>query len=190
VWGTRPGLGATLATGFGFSLVVAYLGSAQQVLQEAYGTGALFPAYCGALALAIGGAALANGRLVMRHGMETLTRKATMAIALLSAAMWPVAFAFGGLPPLWLFIGWLLAAFLCIGLLFGNLNALAMGPLGHIAGAGAAVVSSLSTFISLPLGGAVALGFDGTVLPLIAAFAVFATAAHIAIRWAGGGARA
>ncbi len=186
----RTALGYTLATGFVFSLFVAYLSSAQQVFQEAYDTGALFPAYFGALALAIGGASLANGRLVMRHGMEKLTRKATTAMALLSAVMWVLAFAFEGLPPLWLFTSWLLAAFLCIGLLFGNLNALAMAPLGHIAGVGSAVISSLATFISLPLGGVVALGFDGTVSPLIAAFAVFATGAYIAIRWAGGGGKA
>ncbi len=182
----RAALGYTLAIGFVFALFVAYLTSAQQVFQEAYRTGALFPAYFGVLALAIGGASLANGRLVMKHGMQRLTKLATMTIALVSAAAWALAFAFEGLPPLWLFIGYMLAVFLCIGLLFGNLNALAMEPLGHIAGVGSAVVASLSTFISLPLGAVVGLSFDGTIYPLLAAFAVFAAAAFAAIRWAEG----
>ncbi len=183
----RTALGYTLATGFVFALFVAYLSSAQQIFQEAYSTGALFPAYFGALALAIGGASLANGRLVMKHGMQRLTGAAAMVIALLSAGAWALAFAFEGLPPLWLFTAYMLAVFLCIGLLFGNLNALAMEPLGHIAGAGSAVVASLSTFISIPLGAIVGLGFNGTVSPLIAAFAIFGAGAGAAIRWAGSG---
>ncbi len=181
----RASLGYTLATGFVFAAFVTYLSCAQQVFQEAYTTGALFPLYFAVLALAIGAASLANGRLVMKYGMQRLVRAATMTMALLSAAAWAAAFAFGGLPPLWLFIACLFAVFLCIGLLFGNLIALAMEPLGHIAGVGSAVVSSLSTFISIPLGAAVALSFDGTIYPLTAAFAVFGAASWAAIRWAG-----
>ena len=181
----RAALGYTLATGFVFALFVAYLTSAQQIFQDAYNTGALFPAYFAALVLAIGGASLANGRLVVKHGMQKLAGMATMALALLSAAALALAFVFEGLPPLWLFTAYMLAAFLCIGLLFGNLNALAMEPLGHIAGVGSAVVSSLATFISIPLGAVAGLGFDGTIYPLTAAFAVFGAGAHAAIRWAG-----
>ncbi len=181
----RASLGYTLATGFVFAAFVTYLSCAQQVFQEAYTTGALFPLYFALLALAIAAASLANGRLVTTYGMQRLVRAATMTMALLSAAGWAAAFAFGGLPPLWLFIACLFAVFLCIGLLFGNLIALAMEPLGHIAGVGSAVVSSLSTFISIPLGAAVALGFDGTIYPLTGAFAVFGAAAWAAIRWAG-----
>ena len=182
----RTALGYTLATGFVFALFVAYLSSAQQIFQDAYGTGALFPAYFAALVLAIGGASLANGRLVVTYGMQRLTGMATMAIALLSTLALATAFAFDGLPPLWMFTAYMLAAFLCIGLLFGNLNALAMEPLGHIAGVGSAVVSSLATFISIPLGAVAGLGFDGTIYPLTAAFAIFGACAHAAIRWAGG----
>ena len=114
-----------------FAAFVAYLSCAQQVFQEAYATGALFPLYFAVLALAIGAASLANGRLVMKYGMQRLVRAATMTMALISAAG-SAAFAFGGLPPLWLFTACLFAVFLCIGLLFGNLIALAMEPLGHI----------------------------------------------------------
>ena len=181
----RASLGYTLATGFVFAAFVTYLSCAQQVFQEAYTTGALFPLYFALLALAIGAASLANGRLVMKYGMQRLVTAATMTMALVSAAAWAAAFAFGGLPPFWLFIACLFAVFLCIGLLFGNLIALAMEPLGHIAGVGSAVVTSLSTFISIPFGAAVALSFDGTIYPLTAAFAVFGAAAWAAIRWAG-----
>ena len=182
----RAALGYTLATGFIFAPFVAYLASSQQIFQEAYGTGALFPLYFGVLALAIGGAALVNGRLVMRYGMRPLSKLASGAIALVSLVAWAGAFAFDGLPPLWLFMAYLIIVFLFIGLLFGNLNALAMEPLGHIAGIGAAVVASLSTFMSVPLGGFVGQSFDGTMYAQIGSFAVFGAATFAAMRWAEG----
>ena len=187
ILGIRAALGYTFATGFVFAPFVAYLSSAQQIFQEAYRTGALFPVYFGALALAIGGASLVNGRLVVKHGMRRLSKAAAGSIALISLVAWAGAFAFDGLPPLWLFMTYLLAVFLCIGLVFGNLNALAMEPLGHIAGVGAAVVASLSTFISVPLGALVGQSFDGTMYAQIGAFAVFGAGTFVAMRWAEGG---
>ncbi len=187
----RAALGYMLAAAFVFAPFVAYLSSAQQIFQEGYRTGALFPLWFGVLALAIGCASLVNGHLVMKHGMRLLSKAATVSITLVSAVAWAVAFAFEGLPPFWLFMAYLFVVFLGIGLLFGNLNALAMEPLGHIAGAGAAVVASFSIFISVPLGGLVSQSFDGTMYAQIAAFAVSGAATLAALWWAegGGGAR-
>ena len=185
----RAALGYTLATGFVFAPFVAYLSSAQQIFREAYDTGVLFPVYFGALALAVGVALLVNGRLVMRHGMRRLSKFASGSATLISLVGWAGVFAFDGLPPLWLFMAWLMAVFLCVGLLFGNLNALAMEPLGHIAGVGAAVVASLSTFISVPLGMLVGQSFDGTMYALVGSFAIFGAAdarRHVVGRRRGG----
>ena len=183
----RTALGYTLATGFVFAPFVAYLSSAQQIFREAYDTGVLFPVYFGALAVAIGIASLMNGRLVMRHGMRRLSKFASGSATLISLIGWAGVFAFDGLPPLWLFMAYLMIVFFCVGLLFGNLNALAMEPLGHIAGVGAAVVASLSTFISVPLGMLVGQSFDGTMYALVGSFAIFGAATFCAMRWADGG---
>ena len=56
--------------------------------------------------------------------------------------------------------------------LIRNLNALAMEPLGHIAGVGAAMIGSLSSLISIPLGILIAGAFNGTVLPLVTGFSL------------------
>ena len=183
----RSALGFTLASGSVFAPFIAYLSSAQQIFQEAYTTGALFPVYFGGLVLAIGGASLANGRLVMKHGMRRLSMGAAVSTVLVSIPMWMLTFVFGGLPPLWLFTVYLLAVFFAFGLLFANLNALAMEPLGHLAGVGSSVVSSLSVFIAVPLGTLVGLSFDGTMYTQIAAFAVFGAGGFAAMRWAAGG---
>jgi DHA1 family bicyclomycin/chloramphenicol resistance-like MFS transporter len=74
-------------------------------------------------------------------------------------------------------------AFFCIGMLFANFNALAMEPLGHIAGVGAAVVGSLTTLISMILGAAIGQAYDGSVLPLVAGFALLGLAAIAVMRW-------
>ncbi|MDE0307842.1 MAG: hypothetical protein OXI87_23605 [Albidovulum sp.] len=74
--------------------------------------------------------------------------------------------------------------FLCVGLLFGNPYALAMESLGHIAGVGAAVVASVSTFIAVPLGTIVGQYFDGTMYALTAAFAISGASTLVAMLWA------
>jgi DHA1 family bicyclomycin/chloramphenicol resistance-like MFS transporter len=80
-------------------------------------------------------------------------------------------------------MGYLTAVFFCFGLLFGNFNALAMEPLGHIAGVGAAVVGSLTTFLSFLLGTFIGRLYDGSVLPLVAGFAALGLAAIAVMAW-------
>ena len=186
----RAALGYTLASGLVFAPFVAYLSSAQQIFQQAYDTGALFPAYFASLSLAIGAALLLNGRLVLRLGMRLLCKTAATFVAVVSLAAWAGALAFDGLPPLWLFMAYLASVFMCVGVLFGNLSALAMQPLGHMAGVGAAVVTSLGTLVSVPLGILIGQRFDGTMYALIAAFALFGAATRAALRFAGSTRRA
>jgi len=81
-------------------------------------------------------------------------------------------------------MGFFISMFFCVGLLFGNLNALSMEPLGHIAGVGAAVVGFVGTIISVPIGAAVGQAYDGTVMALSGGFSIFGAAALITMRWA------
>ena len=67
-------------------------------------------------------------------------------------------------------MAYLFATFFGTGILFGNLNALAIDSLGKIAGIGSGVVGSLSTFIALITGTAIGQSYNGTVLPLTAGF--------------------
>ena len=183
----RQAVGYTVAVGFAFSPFVAYLSTAQQIFQDAYGVGPLFPVYFGALALAFGVTALVNGHLVMRYGMRRLSSVAAIVATVVSLAAWAGSFAYDGLLPLWMFVVSLMFVFGSVGLLFGNLNALAMQPLGHIAGVGAALVALISTLISVPLGGLIGYAFDGTLYALLGSFALFGAGTFGAIQWAGRG---
>jgi len=182
--GHRVAFGYTLAGGVVFGAFLGYLNSAQQIFQQTYGLGELFPIYFGGLAIAIGGASYLNARLVMRFGMRLLSHRALIVTVAASLACLPLAWMAGGVPPLWLLMAYLAVAFFCFGLLFGNFNALAMEPLGHIAVVGAAVVGSLQTLISVVFGVAIGRAYDGGLVPLVTGFAVLGLMSMALMRWA------
>lgn len=179
----RNVFGYTVTMGLVFGAFIGYINSAQQVLQEQYELGILFPLYFAIFALSFGCASIANTRLVIRFGMQPLSFLALKSIAALSIIFFIVTVITAGHPPLWSLSCYFMLTFFGLGILFGNLNALAMEPLGHIAGVGAAVVGSLSTFISLLLGTFIGQSYNGTVLPLIGGFAIFSITAILVMRW-------
>ena len=186
VVGNHVALGYTLMAGLIAGAFQGYLSSAQQIFQFQYELGTLFPLIFAVNAAAIGLASFTNGRLVIRYGMRTLSRLALLALCALSAGFCVIVWATNGQPSLWLFMGYLLPTFFCVGVLFGNMNSLAMEPLGHIAGLGAAVVGSLSTLLATPLGMVIGQSYNGTVTPLVAGFTVLSLSALALRRWAEG----
>lgn len=179
----RRAFGYTVTIGLVSGAFIGYLNSAQQIFQVQYGLGRLFALYFALLALALGSASMTNARLVLRFGMRALSFRAMHSIGALSVVFLTVAALTGGHPPLWSLTLYLMMTFFGVGILFGNLNALAMEPLGHIAGVGAAVIGSLSTFISLLLGTFIGQSYDGTVFPLVGGFAVLSITAIGVTRW-------
>jgi len=186
VLGNHVALGYTLMAGLIAGAFQGYLSSAQQIFQFQYGLGTLFPLIFAVNAVAIGLASAINGRLVMRYGMRALSRVALTTMCALSVAFTGVVLLTSGQPALWLLMGYLMLTFFSVGLLFGNMNSMAMEPLGHIAGLGAAVVGSLSTLLATPLGVAIGQAYNGTVTPLVVGFTVLGLGALALMRWAEG----
>lgn len=183
----RAALGFTLTAGLSSGAFVGYLSSSQQIFQELYGVGTRFALYFAVLAASIGLASVLNGRLVMRAGMLRLSTNALSGLGLLSAGFLVFALSRAGEPPLWSFMAYMMLAFFCVGILFGNLSSLAMEPLGSIAGVGAAVVASGSLTVSAALGAVIGQAYDGTVVPLVAGFAGLSLLSLPLIRWAASG---
>jgi MFS transporter, DHA1 family, multidrug resistance protein len=179
----RAALGYTLTMGFAFGAFVGYLSSSQQIFQVQYGLHEMFPLYFGFLACAIGCASLLNARLVLRFGMRRLSRYALWGTCLLSIPFYVYAWMQQGHPQINLLMGYLLPLFFCFGILFGNLNAMAMEPLGHVAGLGSALVGSASTLMSVLFGVLIADAYDETVLPLVAGFALLGLAGLVTMHW-------
>lgn len=180
---TRAAFGFTMVGGFIFSAFLGYLTMSQQIFQDQYDVGDMFAVYFGALALALGAASFINARLVMRFGMRKLSYYALVALTVLSVLFMIYTYMWEGHPPLWALVSFFMVIFFCIGILFGNFNAMAMEPLGHIAGVAAAVIGSITTFVSMGLGTLIAQLYDGTVFPLVASFAVLGALSLVAMIW-------
>jgi DHA1 family bicyclomycin/chloramphenicol resistance-like MFS transporter len=170
-----PAMVYTLVAGSVFGAFMGYLNSCQQIFQVQYGLGKLFPLFFGGLAFSAGLAAVINGNLVMHFGMHRLTRRALYAVMTLSWLILLISWLGSGHPPLWQFMAVCIAWFFCIGVVFGNINAMAMEPLGHVAGSAAAVIGTASTLMAVGLGFVIGNAYDGTLYPMAIGFAVLTT---------------
>ncbi|MDY6920261.1 MAG: multidrug effflux MFS transporter [Pseudomonadota bacterium] len=167
-------VGAILVMGMVFGGFVGYLSTAQPIFVEVYHTGTRFPLYFALLAMAIGLASVVNARVVPRLGAVKVCLAALTGQCLWSALMLLLfVLVYQHQPPLWLFMLYCFPLFFFVGLQFGNLNALALQPLGGIAGLGASVAGALSTTLAVPTGSLVGEAYNGTPVPLTLGFLIF-----------------
>lgn len=181
VLSTRSTMLYTFSAALVFGAFVVYLSTAQQVLEEGYRLGPLFPWAFGALALAFACASFVNSRLVVRLGMRRISLFALILMIAVSAVATLIT-RLGtedGLPPFWLFMVLMGLIFFSVAVLFANFNALALQPLGHLAGTASSVVNTFAMLGALPVGYAIAQGYDGSVAPLFTGFAVLGLGALI-----------
>lgn len=176
----RLTLGYTVATGALFSALMGYINSAQQVFVDVYGLGSAFPLAFGGVALAIAAAAFVNGRIVERLGMRRISHAAMVGFLVVTVTHLALAMAVGT-PPLALFLLLLAAALFCFGLMMPNFNAIAMEPMGRIAGTASSFVGAATTALGALGGYLIGRLFDGSVVPLLAGFAVGAAICACAV---------
>lgn len=168
---TPISFGYMLAAGLTFGSFVGYLSSSQQILQMQYQLGDAFALVFGGLALAIGSASFANSLLLKKYGMEQLCLFALSCYSIVSILFYCYLQIIGTQPPLPIFLIYLGLTFFPLGLLFGNFNALALKPLGHIAGTATSVISSIQTLIAGLIGGFIGSLYNNSVEPLVLGFA-------------------
>lgn len=157
-----------VAMGLCFGSFIGYLGASQQIFQDQFGVGEDFALYFGGLALVLGVASLANSKFVGTYGMRFICTRAMGAIVVASGVFYALHFV---LPiTLWWFVGYAAVLFFAFGLMFGNLNAIAMEPMGHIAGMASAIMGATSSVISLGLGTFIGQMYDGTLKPITLGF--------------------
>ncbi|MEM6943103.1 MAG: multidrug effflux MFS transporter [Pseudomonadota bacterium] len=160
-----------------FGAFTAYLATAQQIFEELYDLGPLFPLAFASLALAFAAASFINGKLVMRLGMRRLTAGGIALMIGASAAGTIVAIASAGVPPLWVTLALLALVFVAVAIVFGNMVALGTAPLGHAAGTATAFMLAVGTLCAAGIGTVIAQQYDGSPLPLFAGFAILGVAA-------------
>lgn len=175
---------ATVILTLGFGQMFALLSSAQQLFGETYGRGENFPLWFAAMALLSGSATILNARFVMRFGMRRIAGWAYQMQTIVSAVMLVLLLS-GALPPALefpAFFFWATSVFFMAGVTFGNLNALALQRMGHIAGMAASVVAAISTLAAVLIAAPVGLLYDGTALPVVVATLTCSAAAVLLMR--------
>jgi DHA1 family bicyclomycin/chloramphenicol resistance-like MFS transporter len=162
----------TFVSGFITGSFMVYLSTSQQIFQVQYNLAELFPYIFASLAVSVGLATYLNSILVVKYGMWRIAYIGTIAYAIISV-LYVVMFWSGANPSIFVLISFLAMQFFAIGFLFGNLRALAMQPIGHIAGIGAAINGFISTVMAVPIANYIGSFVTDSVLPLFIGFSIF-----------------
>lgn len=176
---TRTSFGYMFGGIFMFGSLMAYISSGQQIFAESFGLGVYFPIVFAGGALAVAVAGFTNSRLVRRHGMRKLSHTALMCFTLINGLHLLIVLSIGESLPL--FVGFMVPAFFTFGLIGPNFNAIAMEPLGHVAGTASALFGFATTTLAALVGGMIGRAYDGTAVPLVAGFFLCGLAALTAV---------
>ncbi len=139
-----------------------------------------FPLWFGLVAVISGTASLLNAAIVVRIGMRRIVTVSLAAQILITGTM--LLISGWSLPDPWmfgLFVAWQASVFFMVGTTVGNLNAMAMEPMGHIAGMAASVIGAISTVLAAAVAAPVGLLFDGSLVPLAAGLLIMACIAFL-----------
>jgi MFS transporter, DHA1 family, multidrug resistance protein len=168
----RVALCYTLANSFIFGALFGFINSAQQIYIGIYDLGVWFPVAFSAVAVMMAFSSFVNSRFVGRFGMRRLSHGALLAFMSING-LWLLLTLFGPHPtPFVLYMLFFAAAMFQFGWIGSNFNSLAMEPLGHVAGTASSVLGFMSTAGGGAIGALIGQAYDGTTLPLVAAFFV------------------
>ncbi|MFC6487664.1 multidrug effflux MFS transporter [Nitratireductor sp. GCM10026969] len=176
---SRIALGYAFATTAIFGALFGFINSAQQIYVDIYGMGDLFP-----LLFAIGAGLMAlssftNSRLVGRFGMRRLSHGALVGFLLVNG-VWLVLSLLGPIPFPVFFLLFSLSMFQ-FGWIGPNFNAIAMEPLGRVAGTAAAVLGFLTTLGGGIIGALIGQAFNDTLTPLAGGYFAVSFAAIVLV---------
>ncbi|MDW4497802.1 multidrug effflux MFS transporter [Sulfitobacter sp. D35] len=170
----------TLAMSMLFSLLMFV----QPIYETVFGKADTFPYWFGGIAMASGLSSMLNAFLVVRFGMRRLVTFA-LGLQIACSLMMILSFGYSGPYAFAMFALWQFLLFFQAGLTVGNLNAIAMEPMGHIAGMAASVIGAVSTVGAAMLASPIGLLFDGTIRPLIVSVFIMAIAGFTLMLWMG-----
>ena len=162
----------TIVSGFISGAFIVYLSASQIIFENQYGLVNEFPYIFAGLAAGVGLSTFLNGSFVMRFGMWRLAFLAIL-VFFLNSFCYVLFFWNSENPSLPILLVFMAIQFFTIGFIFGNLRAIAMEPIGHIAGIGAAITGFISTVMAVPIANYIGSFVNETALPLFFGFSIF-----------------
>jgi DHA1 family bicyclomycin/chloramphenicol resistance-like MFS transporter len=166
VLGNRTSLCYTLAMTVMFGSVIAYVGMVQQIFGEVFHRPNLMPSMFALCALFMGVAAFLNSRLVEKLGMRRISHSSLLAFIAVTALH--VVIASLGQEQMWIFVVFQSATLMTFSLSVSNFGAMAMEPVGSVAGIGASLQGCVSTGGAALVGAIIGREFNGSAVPLAA----------------------
>ncbi|MET0364383.1 MAG: multidrug effflux MFS transporter [Sphingobium sp.] len=160
----RFSIGYASAGALTFGGIIAFVSSSEQVFADTFHEREHFTALFGLCALAMGFASFANSRLVERLGTRVISHTGVLCLVLLSVIH--VIVTVTGVETLWVYVVLQALSLTCIGLCGANFGAMAMAPVGHIAGTASSVQGVISGLGAVAVGSAIGQSYDGTTFPL------------------------
>jgi len=182
VAGNKITLGYAICAGLVFGSLIGYLNSSRQIFQDYFGVGKNFAYYFAISALSIGAASILNSMIVRRFGMKLLCHYALIVTIVMSLIFLPISLQQEHMS-VTLFMVYMVVVFFCMGLMFGNLNALAMEPMEHYAGIASAFVGSLSSGISAVIGAAIGQSYNNSLSPMFIGFLLLSLSSFFLLNW-------
>jgi MFS transporter, DHA1 family, multidrug resistance protein len=164
----RFSLGYTLAQALCFGALLGYVNTSEQIIAGTFAASDRFPLVFAAIALAMGISTFANASLVERFGTRKLSHGALLAV--IAVALVHLLVSVAGLETLASFIVLQGLELACFGLIGANFSAMAMQPLGHLAGTASSVQGFISGVGGAAIGIVIGQSFDGTTIPIAAGF--------------------
>jgi DHA1 family bicyclomycin/chloramphenicol resistance-like MFS transporter len=160
----RTSIGYTLAMTAITGALFAFINSSQQIFFDVFKAPALFTTVFALIAGGIAAASILNARLVEKLGSRMIGHTALLGFITFGAIHLVVAAS--GHETIWTFGVLQCCTMFCFGLLAGNFGAMAMEPMGHIAGTASSAQGFISTIIGSLIGFAIGQSFNGTVVPM------------------------
>jgi DHA1 family bicyclomycin/chloramphenicol resistance-like MFS transporter len=172
----------TLFSGCITGSFMVYLSASQVIFEQQYNLKEEFPFIFAGLALGIGVATFLNGTFVVKLGMLKLVSIFAIVFTLIPL-VYIFLYAGKGNPSIYVLVAFFGLQFFAIAFLFGNTRALAMEPIGHIAGIGAAINGFVSTIMAVPIATFIGSFINTTALPLFIGFFVCGVLALLLIQY-------
>lgn len=165
---TRVTFGYMAASGIIFGALFSFVAASEQIFSDVFGMENSFPLWFAGVAGCLAAANFTNARIVERIGMRRISH--TVLIAFLGFSLANIILMQTVGEKLWIFYPLFCATFACFGMIGANFSALAMEPLGKIAGTASAAYGFATSSVSAFFGWVVASQFDGTVTPVMIGF--------------------
>lgn len=169
ILGNRTSMGYMLAMTLVMGSLFGFINSAQQVFVDVLHAGSAFTLIFAVIAIFMAFASLLNARIVGRVGSRRVSHAALLAFIAVTSTHAVVAWT--GHETVVVFATLQALSMFAFGLLGPNFSAIAMEPLGHVAGTASSVQGFITTVGGALLGFAIGQRLDGTVVPLTLGFA-------------------